>query len=647
MLTVSLHTFREHRRLFAWAITAVALGVALVQASLLVMIATDRAPLPPGITGRAREQLREDYAGAATVLGMTLMLATFLTVFIVSSTFAFTVAQRRRELALLRLLGGGRAGLVGLLLGEALLLGLAGTAIGIIAGIPAMWLQSWLMIRLGFLPDGFAPGWDAGVLVASPCVGVGVSLIGVLAAARRAAKVRPLDALRDVGAAARVMTPARWLSGVSCLAFTIWMATLAQSADLLGALLLGIGISIMGSVALSALSPLVVPLVGRVLGGLLRRSVLGELAQANLRDGVRRSASTAAPLIVLVALLVGLTGTLGSLALMAGEEQRRLVDGDLVVASTGAEAERIGSVPGVAAASTELSVDMSVRVRHHVAGRTARRTHYAGIIAVDSAAYRRTHHLRAGTGSLKRLHGRTIAIGPGLATEGIRVGSTATAKIDGRKVRLKVVAALPATLENYSERFLLPRELVPARIRAAAPARTVVQTAPGASRGAVAAAIRRSGLGEVQTVAEWSDDRAAAQQRMNIGILAVLMGMAGGYAAVAVVNAVVIAGSERRTEFAAARVAGLTRAQVVRAALIESWAVTAIGLALGCVVAAGALSGMLAASLRAVDRPLVAVPWTLLAAITLSAFAVTGLASVWTTRTATRAAPVTELAARE
>ncbi|MFV2177687.1 FtsX-like permease family protein [Actinomadura sp. LOL_016] len=647
MLTVSLHTFREHRRLFAGAVTAVALGVALVQASLLVMISTDRAPLPPGITGRAEEQLREDYAGAATVLGMTLMLATFLTIFIVSSTFAFTVSQRRRELALLRLLGGGRAGLVALLLGEALLLGLVGTAIGILAGIPATWLQSWLMVRLGFLPDGFTPGWDAGVLIVSPCIGIGVSLTGVLAAARRAAKVRPLDAMRDVGGAARVMTPARWLSGVSCLAFTIWMATLAQSADLLGALLLGIGISIMGSVALSALSPLVVPLTGRALGLLLRRSTLGELAQANLRDGVRRSASTAAPLIVLVALLVGLTGTLGSLALMAGEEQRRLVNGDLVVASTGAAAERIASVPGVADTSTELSVEMSVRARHHAAGRPARRTHYAGIIAVDSAAYRRTHHLQVNAGSLRRLHGPTIATGPGLAAEGIRVGSTATATIDGHKIRLKVVAALPPTLENYSERFLVPLDLIPPRTRAAAQARTVVRTAHGASPATVAAAIRRAGIGEVETVAQWADGRAAAQQRMNIGILAVLMGMAGGYAAVAVVNAVLIAGSERRTEFAAVRVAGLTRAQVVRAALIESWAVTAIGLVLGCTVAAGALSGMLAASLRAVDRPLVAVPWSLLAAITISAFAVTGLASVWTTRTATRSRPVTELAARE
>ncbi|TDD72814.1 FtsX-like permease family protein [Actinomadura rubrisoli] len=647
MLTLALATFRDRWRLFAGAIIAVALGVALVQSSLLVMVSTDRAPIPPGTTGQAREELREGYAGAATLLGMTVMLSAFLTIFIVSSTFAFTVAQRRRDLALLRLIGGGRGQLVALLLAEALLLGLVGTAVGVLVGIPAMWAQSWLLIALDFLPSGFTPGWDGGVLLASVPVGVGVSLLGVLAASRRAAKVRPLEALRDTGGAARVMTPARWLSGLSALAFTIWMVSLAQSAELLGAMMMALGISITGAVALSALSPLVVPLVGRALGVLLRRSTLGELAQANLRDGVRRSASTAAPLIVLVALLLGLTGTLGSLALMAGEEQRRLVVGDLMVESSGASAQKITAVPGVATASSELSIPMSVTVRHHEEGRSWRRTHYSGIVAVDAPSYQRTHRIRLRAGSLARLHGPTIALGPGMAREGIRLNSTVTAVINGRPTRLKVVAALRETLENYSETFLVPRDAIPAATLANARAHTIIQVAPGTTPAAVRTAIRTAGIGKVQTIAQWADARTAAQQRGNIGILAVLMGMAGGYAVVAVINAVVIAGAERRTEFAAARVTGLTRTQVVRAALIETWAVTSIGLALGCTVAAGALSGMLAASLHAAGRPLVAVPWTLLAIVTLAAFAITGAASIWTTLSATRPPPVTLVAARE
>jgi putative ABC transport system permease protein len=125
------------------------------------------------------------------------------------------------------------------------------------------------------------------------------------------------------------------------------------------------------------------------------------------------------------------------------------------------------------------------------------------------------------------------------------------------------------------------------------------------------------------------------------------MGLGGLYAAVAVVNAVIIAGAERTAEFAVARVTGLSRPQVVRMALIEASAVTAIGLALGGLVAAGALAGIAAAGVRAVGVPLVAVPWTPLLLLVPGAFLVTGAASVWSTLSATRRRPVTLVTARE
>ncbi|GAA4495297.1 hypothetical protein GCM10023191_035810 [Actinoallomurus oryzae] len=647
MLRLSLTTFREHRRLFAGAIVAVALGVALLQSSLLVMAAISDAEIPSSPSGQARERLRDAYAGAATLLGMTVLLAAFLTLFIVSSTFAFTVAQRRKELALLRLAGGSRPQLLGLLLCEASLLGTAGTAAGVLIGVPATWAQSWSLVAFGFLPAGFSPRLDGGIMLASACTGLGVALLGVLAAARRAAAVRPLEALRDAGRAARVMTVSRWFFGTSLLALTIWMIWVGQASEVLGAIVIALGVSVLGAVALSLLSPLVVPLAGRLFGLALRPSTLGELAQANLRDAVRRSASTAAPLIVLVALVLGLTGTLDSLATMVGEEQRRIVAGDLVVDSTGAAAARIAEVPGVAVASVQSTVPVSVTGRHRRAGRAYRRTVYSGVVAVDPPAYGRTHRPVARAGSLDRLHGRTIAVAPGQSEEGWRLGDVVTARVGGRRMRLRIVALLPPTLENGADNFLVPRELVPDAIAARAPAQTVVQVAPGTDPAAVAGRLRAAGIGTVRTVARWAGDRAAAEERGNMAIFAVLMGLGGLYAAVAVVNAVIIAGAERTAEFAVARVTGLSRPQVVRMALIEASAVTAIGLALGGLVAAGALAGIAAAGVRAVGVPLVAVPWTPLLLLVPGAFLVTGAASVWSTLSATRRRPVTLVTARE
>ncbi|RJL24571.1 FtsX-like permease family protein [Bailinhaonella thermotolerans] len=643
---MSLSTLAERWRLFAGAILSVALGVALVQSAIQVLVATGEPEVPAGVSGREAEAIREGYAGAATLLGMTVMLAWFLAVFVVASTFAFTVAQRRRELALFRLVGAGRGRVVRLLLAEGLLLGAAGSALGVPLGIPAAWAQARLLVALGMLPDDFAaPFSGAAVAVAAP-VGVGVALLGVLSAAVRAARVRPLEALRDTGGAARVMTATRWVCGLGSLALTVWMVVAAQSADVLGAVMVALVVSMTGAVALSALSPLAVPLTGRALGALLGGGPLGELARANLADGVRRGASVAAPLIVLVSLVIGLTGTLQSLALFVGEDLKRVVRGDLVVASSGAAADRIAAIPGVETVSAQFTVPVSVTATLREEGRKRRATYHAGVVAVDPAAYARTHRLKA-RGGLDRLRGNTVAVGPGLDGEGIRLGSTVTARVAGERRTLKVVAALPATMENYAERFLLPREIVPAGVLAKAEAESVVVVADGTDPGEVAERVRAAGIGTARTVARWAEDRSEEQQRGNVGILAALMGLAAVYALVAVVNAVVIATSERRVEFANARVTGLSRPQVVRAAVIETWAVTTIGLLLGCLVAAGALAGIRASAIAAVGRPLLAVPWGLLLALAAGAYAVSGAASAWSAWSATRIPPVRLIAARE
>ncbi|MQY05825.1 FtsX-like permease family protein [Actinomadura macrotermitis] len=636
MLTLSLATVRDRWQLFIGAILTVTFGVALVQSALQTLMATGEPRVPPGVSGLRAEQIREGYAGAATLLGMTVLLACFLAVFIVASTFAFTVAQRRADLALLRTLGAGRGHLLLLLLCEGVLLGLLGSAAGVVVGLPATWVQSELLIGLGMLPESFSPAWSFSLLPISLCVGVGIAVFGVLGASVRAMRVRPLEALRDVGEAARVMTAGRWITGGTLLAGAVALVAAGRGADLLGAVMIGMAVSLLGAVALSRLSPLLVPLAGRLLGALLRASTLGDLAQANLRDGVRRSAATAAPLIVLVALTVGLTGTLDSVAKATGLDLRRITRGDLVVSSTGAQADRIAGVPGVAAASPQLQVEMSVRVAQRESRDDPVRhaVYHAGIVAVDAAAYRRTHALPERSGSLDRLRGATIALAPGMANEGVRTRAPVTARIGDRRLRLRVVASLPETLENGADRFLVPRDLIPADVAARAPAETVVQVAPGVPAAEVAGRIRAAGLGEVRTVAAWADGRVAAQQRGNDGIMTVLMGLSGLYAALAVVNAMLIAGAERKGEFAVARLTGLGRGQVVAAALIEAGAVTAIGLLLGGAVAAGALAPFLA------TPGVLALPWGLAAALAGGAFAVTAATSAAGTLAATREPPV-------
>ncbi|WP_432883232.1 ABC transporter permease [Kribbella sp. CA-245084] len=601
MLRLSVGALRTRWQLFAGAVVAVALGVGLVQSGLQMLAATDRPVLPAGLPAYQRAQVREGYVGAATLLGMSVMLAVFLSVFIVSTTFGFMTVQRRREFGLLRLVGAQRGYLCLMVVTEAGLLGLVGSVVGLPLGVLATWAQSWLLVQLGMLPSWFEAPWDQGAVWAAMIVGVSTALAGVLAAAWRASRINALEAVVEGSAARRVMTGWRWFWGLSAAFGTVLLVIAAQAArDLVAGLMIGLVVMISGSVALSQLSPVVVPLVGRVPAIVVRGNLIADLARAGVLHAVRRSVATAAPLIVLVGLVVGLWGTFGSLAKAVGVEQERLITADVVVDHA------VAPGPGIVAASAQTAVPIVVTRRKN--------TVYSEAIGIDAAAYQQTHKLRPRKGSLDRLTGRTIAIGPGMAVEGYKLGSVLKVALGNRKIAVKVVAIMPETLD-VSENFFIPRSLLPAGGRT----ETLVKLAPGTTM-------------DGQTVEEWAEARGEAQQRSNSGLFAALMGLAGIFTAVAVVNAVVMSTADRRREFTLGRMAGLTRGQVVAIAVVESATAVVVGVLLGALVAAAALAGIAAGPY---GLAALAIPWRLLGSIFASALVVVGAAAALTAWRAT------------
>jgi putative ABC transport system permease protein len=606
MFTLSIATFRERWQLFVGAIITVTLGVAIVQSSLLIVASAG------------------DYGEAIAVLGLSVGVSAFLAIFIVSSTFAFTIAQRRRDLALLRLIGAARGQVRRLLLSEALLLGLLGTVLGVPAGQLVMGAQTSLLASLGFLPDTFSAAWHGWVLWVSVGIGVGVAEAGVLAASRRASRVRPLEALRETGAAAKVMTFSRWFLGMLLVAVAITLMSIATAVDSPnGAIPLSINSTVALALGLCAFSPLIVPLVGRFTGSVAGSTTLGRLARANLRDGVRRSASTAAPLLVLVALVIGLAGTFDTLSEGA---QRQLADdvrGDLVAAGPVAP-----DTPGVAAASTEYALSVDVTTVSRGEGETETDTEEVEALAVDPIAYQQAHKLPLVAGSYADLHGQAVAAAGG------DLGSTVRIRVGGQELTLRVVAVLPPKL-NGGPVYLLPRDLVPPA--ALGPAQSIVVLQPGADRAAVAAALPQP----VSTLDEWIARGDSAQDSLNAGVMKVILGLASLYAVIAVINAVVMAAGERRREFAVARLTGFSRGQVVGSALLESAVVTVTGLVLGWLSALATLIGISGVA------GTVVMPWGIFWLTVLGAFIVVGATNVWTSLAATRATPISLAGARE
>jgi putative ABC transport system permease protein len=633
MLRMSWAGLAERWTLFTGALLSVALGVALVQSSLLLLISAATLDPPPGSSATERMVFADNATAAVAVLGIVLGGATFLATFVISSTFAFTVSQRRRDLALLRLVGGSRRQVRRLLVGEAVLLGTLGAAVGIPAGLGVMTVQSRLMGTLGFVPAGFTGQWRPWILGVSVGTGLALAVAGVLVASRRAGRTRPLEALRDTGGAARVMTASRWIAGLLFLGGTLALVIVAPHGGAAGGQAIAMNVAMPAAVAMAAFGPLVVPLVGRLIptGG----GATGELARANLWDARRRSASIAAPIIVLVGLVLGNVGAGTSFTASAVDELRRETKADYVVEATGPIGSAIAAVDGVAAASTETAVPATVTTG---TGEEAE-TETVSALVVDPASYAAAHP--AG-GSLAALHGRAVAAGPGGD-----VPSRGTVRVRLPDVDLGSLPVVAATGETMSggASLLLPPGLAPPALLAASPTRAFVSIEDGADTTAVRAQL--AAIGEVSDLNGWLTADAAARSSTNDKVMVMVLGLGGLYALIGVVNSVVIGAAARRREFAEARVTGLTRGQVARSALLESFGVTVAGLALGAVAAAATYVAVLTTTSAVTGSATLDVPWALVAGVAALTLVVTSVTSLVTSWSATHRAPVALLGAHE
>ena len=231
--------------------------------------------------------------------------------FIIFNTFRTLVAERRRDLAMLRAIGAKRSSLVGMILMESLLQGLIGTAIGLIIG----WLLTIGLLRLmsGFL-DNFAhinigsPIFSSPTFIASILLGVGLSVASAYFPARSTLSITPLEALRPaIGAAEnRRMKNRAWIG----LAF-ILVASASLFFKNIGITTLALVIFLVGLVMIApALVRPVAVIFSRLFGFLIPRE--SGLARENLSRQPSRAAITASALMIGLALTIAVVGMVTS-----------------------------------------------------------------------------------------------------------------------------------------------------------------------------------------------------------------------------------------------------------------------------------------------------------------------------------------------
>ena len=140
------------------------------------------------------------------------LIALLVGTFIISNTFSMLVGQRTREFALLRALGMSRPQLTGSVLVEAALIGVVGSALGILAGMGLVSLIVAVMEAFGLGFPNAGLGLNTQSVVVPLLVGIVVTVISAWVPARRAGRVHPVASTRS-RRCAPVTSPPRSRSG--------------------------------------------------------------------------------------------------------------------------------------------------------------------------------------------------------------------------------------------------------------------------------------------------------------------------------------------------------------------------------------------------------------------------------------------------
>ncbi|MET8562145.1 FtsX-like permease family protein [Streptomyces flaveolus] len=508
--------------------------------------------------------------------GTSLLVA----VLVVVGTFALTVQQRHRELALLRAIAATSGQIRELLGREALIVGAAAGTAGALLGLP---LGGWLHTR--FVALGAVPATlEHTVSVFPPIAALAATLLGAWAAARiasrRIARIRPAEALTEARTERTRLAWGRVAAGLLFLAGGVVLVIVLTSLRTEPA---STPVTLLAVVVLSAsvalLGPLLVRGAALLLAGPLRLTGHGgRLATANLRGNAARMASVVTPLTLLVGMTCTVLFVQDTLGNAARAQVREGVRADWVVTAQGP------GIPGEAA--------QRLRARHDTVTEVVRTTVRVGLDkypaqGVTPAGLTRTWDPEVTGGSLDRLGPGTVAVSD-LAAEQRHLKPGSTLKLtlgDGTPATLTVAAVYARGLGFGDLTFA--HDLVARHIDNPLASSVLVRTTRTQTQ--LATTLREfPGLRILSPAA--ADALQADRQQTNAEVNYLAMGLVLAFTAIAVVNTLAMSVAERGREFALLRLAGATRRQVLRMLRTEALSVLLLATSVGSGIALAVLT---------------------------------------------------------
>lgn len=303
-------------------------------------LARVRALLPPGVElepvgRRSRTDLDMTRAFATNLHAMSL-LALLVGLFLIYGAGSFAVLQRRRTFAVLRALGATRLDIVRLVVAEALILGAAGTllglAIGLALGRGLIALVSRTINDLYFVVAVNSVALPRAALAEAAAAGVATALLAALLPAWEAARIEPQLGLKRSTLEARAAWLARALIGVSLLlALSSGVVVLATSRSLFA----GFAALFLLLLSVASATPALLAALAQLAALLCRQTAVGRLALASIAGSLSRTGVAVASLGLAIAAMIGVSVMVGSFRDSLHQWLTRTMRADLYVAVPG------------------------------------------------------------------------------------------------------------------------------------------------------------------------------------------------------------------------------------------------------------------------------------------------------------------------
>ncbi len=600
---------------------------------------TVSAALPPGLQARTGDDAAEE--SASQLLNALSFLTTFLLIFagislvvgafLIVNTFSILLAQRSRELALLRALGASRRQVTVSVQLEAFVLGLVGSVLGFLLGIAMAMAIRALFATFGLDLSGQPMVLRPRTFVVSFLVGVGVTMAAAWTPARRSARIAPVQAMRDDVALPESSMRTRFGAGLGLVALGLVLLFLGSGERGNAGWYLGAGVlAVLLGVAAAApvLSRPFLLLAREFFGRLF--GMVGRLAGQNSLRNPRRTTATAS------ALMIGLA--LACTMAILGDSAKASVDqaleenfrGDYVVSN---------------AVGQPFSTKVAARIARidGVADVVAQRWAFAendgapvGVVAVDPADLTGLLDVTLLEGRVGALDRGTVLVSRTRAEDSdLSVGDPWDLTFDGRRTEVRVVGIFEDNAVLTFGVVTTPDTLTGVGI----PARDSLLVVDVDEPGTPLQSAVQSVVSDLPTVTVKDQAAYAAEQREPIDrmvtMIFALLGLALLIAVLGIVNTLALSVVERTREIGLLRAIGLSRRQTRRMVTVESVVIAALGASLGVCLGIG-FGVVLMRALRDEGLEVVSVPWEQLGVFVVVSLVVGVLAAVLPARRASR-----------